>query len=280
MNHSPIPKVAAIHDLSCFGRAALSVVIPILSTMGIQVCPLPTAVFSSHGRFPGYSSLDLTEHLEAIISHWKNLQLEFDAIYSGFLNSPAQIDIFSKFILDFSRKGQLVVIDPVLGDHGKVYGIMPQDMVLRMRQYIRFAHVITPNLTEAALLLNENYSPVISNSEVEEWLIRLADLGPDTVVLTSVPAPDDPQRFTCVAAYERDAQQFWNIRSKRIDADFPGTGDAFTSVLIACLLQGESLESALHRSVHFLEIGISYSYQHASPEPEGILLEHVLRTLE
>ncbi|MCP4397985.1 MAG: pyridoxamine kinase [bacterium] len=280
MNYSPIPRVAAIHDLSCFGRAALSVVIPILSTMGVQVCPLPTAIFSSHGRFPGYSVLDLTEQIEAIITHWKRLDIKFDAIYSGFLNSPAQIDIFSDFILDFSRKGQLVVIDPVFGDHGKVYSVTSQDMVPRMRHYIRLAHVITPNLTEAALLLDESYHPEICDSEVKEWLMRLAEFGPGTVILTSVPASDDPQRYTCVAAYDRDAKQFWKIRSKRIAANFPGTGDAFTSVIIGWLLQGESLESALHRSVRFLEAGITYSFQQSSPEREGILLENVLASLE
>jgi pyridoxine kinase len=248
--------------------------------MGIQVCPLPTAIFSSHGRFPHHSSFDLTEQLQAIIMHWKSLHIKFDAIYSGFLNAPRQIDIFSDFILDFSQEGQLVIIDPVLGDGGKVYGVTAVDMVARMRQYIRLANVITPNLTEAALLLDESYRQTICDSEMKEWLIRLAELGPGIVILTSAPASDAPQEHICVVAYDRDARQFWKIHSKRIAANFPGTGDAFTSMITACLLQGETLERALHRSVRFLETGISYSFQQETPEREGILLENVLASLK
>ncbi|PID58013.1 pyridoxamine kinase [candidate division KSB3 bacterium] len=279
MQHTPVPKIAAIHDLACFGRAALSVVMPILSSMGIQVCPLPTAIFSTHGGFPGYRSLDITAHINAIIAHWKVLQIEFDAIYSGFLSSPAQIDIFSEFILDFSRKDQLIVIDPVLGDHGKLYGVTAQDMLPRMKDYIRLAHLITPNLTEAALLLDEPYSPTISDNTLEEWLIRLTEFGPGRAVVTSVPSSHAPKSRTCVAAYERETQRFWKICSERVNADFPGSGDTFTSVIVGSLVHGEPLECALQRSIDFIERGITYSSQQKTPEREGILVEKFLASL-
>ncbi|MDD3031953.1 MAG: pyridoxamine kinase, partial [Atribacterota bacterium] len=145
----PVQRVAAIHDLSGFGRVSLAVVIPILSTMGIQVCPLPTAVLSTHtGSFKNYKFIDLTTHMTEYIAHWKEINIDFDCIYSGFLGSPQQIDIISHFIDDFAREDTLVVVDPVMGDGGKLYSSMNQNMVREMRKYIQKADLITPNYTE------------------------------------------------------------------------------------------------------------------------------------
>ena len=115
-----VKKVAAIHDLSGMGRVSLTVVIPILSSMGFQVCPLPTAILSNHTQYPDFTFLDLTDEMPRIIAEWKRLEVEFDAIYTGYLGSPRQIQIVSDFIRDFRRKDSLTVIDPVLGDVQKV----------------------------------------------------------------------------------------------------------------------------------------------------------------
>ena len=136
-------KVAAIHDLSGFGRSSLSVVFPILSTMGAQVCSLPTAVLSTHTAYEGYTFVDLTDYMEAFIKHWKSLDIEFDCIYSGFLGSARQINIISKFIDDFSSSKPLVVIDPVMADDGELYSTMDQEMVKNMRALIKKADIIT-----------------------------------------------------------------------------------------------------------------------------------------
>jgi pyridoxine kinase len=275
---TPVPRLAAIHDLSCFGRAALTVVIPILSTMGIQVCPLPTAVLSTHGAFPGYKLIDLTEHLQDLIDHWRTLVIRFDAIYSGFLESVRQIEIVSQFIKDFAHADQLVVIDPVLGDNGKLYGVTGYGMVERMREYIRLADVITPNLTEAALLLDETYQPAMQETEVKDWLLRLADQGPEIVIITSVPVPQAENQIA-VMAYTRNDRRFWKVACEHIPINSPGAGDAFTSVVIGSLLQGDSLPMALDRAVQFLSFAIRTTFGHASPVREGILLEKVLRHL-
>ncbi|MEE4604208.1 MAG: pyridoxamine kinase, partial [Desulfobacteraceae bacterium] len=153
---NPVPRTAAIHDLSGFGRASLTVVIPILSCMGVQVCPLPTAVLSTHtGGFEGFSFKDLTATMEDIVAHWQQLDVDFDAIYSGFLGSPQQEAIVAGFIDTFSRPDQLVLVDPVMGDNGKPYTTMTPEMIRGMRSLIAKADVITPNFTEAAFLLDE-----------------------------------------------------------------------------------------------------------------------------
>ena len=152
---SPVKRVAAIHDLSGFGRASLTVVIPILSTMGVQVCPLPTAVLSTHSKFEDFHFIDLTGEMSDYIRHWKQLGISFDAVYSGFLGSPRQIDIVTDFIDHFSQQDQLVIVDPVLGDNGALYGPLNKDMVTEMQSLIKQADIITPNITEASLLLGK-----------------------------------------------------------------------------------------------------------------------------
>ena len=139
-----VKKVAAIHDLSGMGRVSLTVVIPILSSMGFQVCPLPTAILSNHTQYPDFTFLDLTDEMPRIIAEWKRLEVEFDAIYTGYLGSPRQIQIVSDFIRDFRRKDSLTVIDPVLGDNGKLYSNFNESMVVEMQHLVTHADVITP----------------------------------------------------------------------------------------------------------------------------------------
>jgi pyridoxine kinase len=279
MRKTVVKKVAAVHDLSGFGRSSLAVVIPILSTMGVQVCSLPTALLSTQtGGFEGYYFVDLTEQLEGIIKHWRKLGLEFDCIYSGFLGSPKQVQIIADFIQDFSGNNPLVVIDPVMADDGKLYETMNQEMVVNMRQLIAKANIITPNYTEAAFLLNEKYCEEITTQEIKEWLVRLAEMGPETVIITS--APDcQVRKNTCVMAYNRQDGRFWKVSCVYIPAHYPGTGDAFTSVIVGSLLQGDSLPIALDRGVQFITTAIRASYGHAYPRREGVLLERVLGSL-
>jgi len=274
-----VSRLVAIHDLSGFGRTSLSVVIPILSTMGVQVCSLPTAVLSTHtGGFEGYSFVDLTDSMEEFISHWKKLEIEFDCIYSGFLGSPRQIDIISRFIDDFSANDPLVVVDPVLGDNGKLYDTMDSRMVEKMNELVNKADLITPNFTEAALLLDEPYNPKIDEKEVKDWLVRLSEKGPRVVIITSVPVSPESKN-TSVIAFNREDGRFWKVGCVYFPAHFPGTGDAFTSVIIGSLLQGDSLPVALDRGVQFITAAIRASYGYEYPEREGVLLERVLGNL-
>ncbi|MEQ8156680.1 MAG: pyridoxamine kinase [Clostridiaceae bacterium] len=277
---NPVKRVAAIHDLSGFGRASLTAIIPILSSMGIQVCPFPTAILSTHtGGFEEFTFIDLTDTMEAYFNHWKKEQIEFDCIYSGFLGSPKQIDIISEFISDFKRVDNLVVIDPVMGDNGSLYQTMDHEMVMKMKDLIKNADIITPNFTEAALLLDKPFSRFIKESEIKEWLAELADMGPDIVIITSVIDESQPDN-TNVIAFDKSNNKYWKVSCKYIPAFFPGTGDAFTSVLIGSLLQGDSLPIALDRSVNFITSAIRASYGFTYPQREGVLIEKVLDTLK
>lgn len=273
-----VPRVAAIHDLSGFGRSSLTVIMPILSTMGVQVCPLPTAVLSTHSAFPEYHFHDLTDELNPMIDHWKKLALRFDGIYSGYMGSVKQIDIVRDFIRDFRHSDQLVVVDPVLGDNGKLYRSFSSAMVSEMKELVRDANVITPNLTEAAFLLDEHYTEEITESELKDWSRRLSAFGPKTVIITSAPVTDRRGK-TSVVAYNGTDDRFWKVVCDYMPASYPGTGDAFASVITGSLLQGDSLPIAIDRAVQFISIAVRATFGYNYQPSEGILLEKVLSSL-
>ena len=275
---NPVPRIAAIHGLAGFGRASLSVVVPVLSTMGCQVCPFPTAVLSTHGGFPGYVKVDITDSMQEYMEHWEQLEVRFDAIYSGFLGSPIQIEMVGRFIDAFAEEDQLVVIDTVMGDNGKIYGIIDVEMLEGMKGFVNKANIITPNFTEAAFLLGKEYPKSVSVEEIKEWIHRLGEMGPRRVIITSVPF-GERDNSSSVVAFDRYDGRIWRINCSYVPAYYPGTGDIFTSVIVGSILQGDSLPIALDRAVQFVSIAIRASFGYTTPKQEGVLLERVLDNL-
>ena len=276
MKGVPILRVAAIHDLSGFGRASLTVAIPILATMGIQVCPLPTAVLSSQtSGVDDFTFLDLTDQMGPMMDHWARLGLKFDAVYSGFLGSPDQSELASRCIREFRAPGGIAVVDPVLGDNGKLDPTQTPEMVEAMRRLVKQADIITPNATEAAFLLGEDYRPDISQSGLKDQLLALAAMGPSAVVITS--APSALPGNTATVAY--DGNRFWKVDVPHMNAFYPGTGDSFASVLTGSLLLGDSLPVAVDRAVQFVVLGMRATYGYDTPHRDGVLLERALPAL-
>lgn len=279
MYANKVRKIAAVHDLSGVGRVSLTVVIPILSSMGFQVCPLPTAVLSNHTQYPRFSFLDLTDEMPRIISEWKRLNFQFDAFYTGYLGSSRQIQIVADFIDDFRQPASLVVIDPVLGDNGKLYTNFDGAMVREMQQLITKADVITPNLTELFYLLDRPYKEENTDEELKTYLRHLSEKGPQIVIITSVPVLGDRHK-TSVYAYNRQGNRYWKITCPYLPAHYPGTGDTFTSVITGALMQGDSLPIALDRAAQFILQGIRATFGYEYDNREGILLEKVLHNLD
>jgi pyridoxine kinase len=271
--------VAAIHDLSGFGRCSLTVVIPILSTMGLEVCPLPTAVLSTHTGIEGFRIFDLTDQLPGFIEHWKSQNLGFEAIYSGFLGSARQAGMVSDFIKSFAGPETLVVVDPVMADFGKLYASMSPEMVGEMRALATQAKVITPNITEAAFMLGREVPEGLTESQVKDWLRALADLGPAMPVITSLPLSSRTDR-SYVAAYNREDGRFWLAGRPLVPTQYHGTGDIFSSVLTGSLLQGDSLPIALDRSCQFVATAIQVTFGYSGLDHHEILLERSLGTLQ
>lgn len=272
-------RVAAIHDLSGFGRASLCSIIPTLSAMGVQVCPVPTAILSTHsGDFENYTFQDLTDTIPAYMAHWKQLGLEFDCIYSGFLGSPKQTQIVADIFDDFATEDTLVVVDPVMGDNGDLYSSIPETMIPQMRKLIGKADIIVPNYTEAAMLLGRKMERQQTDEELKEWLRELADLGPGTVMITSAPDMEKPEMMN-VIAYERESGTYWKVASRLLHDYYPGTGDVFASVLIGSLLRGESLPEAIDWAAQFVSQCIKVSSGYDYERRDGVQLERVLPLL-
>ena len=274
------PKtVLAIHDLPGFGRAALSVIVPVLSALGVQTVALPTAVLSTHTQYPSYSFLDLTEEMKHIIAHWEKMNVHFDTFYTGYLGSPQQAQIVEEFIQKFRGENDMVVVDPVLGDNGHLYKGITEEMVTEMRKLIRLADVITPNLTELYYLLDMPFREELTDAELKQALKTLSDQGPAIVIATSVPVSGDP-RSTSVYAYNRFGDRYWKVTCPYLPAHYPGTGDTFTSVITGSLMQGDSLPIALDRATQFILQGIRATFGYEYDNLEGIMLEKVLHNLD
>lgn len=273
-----VRRIAAIHDLSGIGRTSLMAVIPILSTMGFNVCPLPTAILSNHSQYPDFSFLDLTEEMPRIIDQWEKLGVTFDAIYTGYMGSPRQIEIVCGFIERFRTADTLVVVDPVLGDNGHLYSKMTQEMVEEMRRLACRADVLTPNLTEAFALLDRPYKTDCSTEELKDLIAELSEMGPDTVIITGVPVPGQ-SGLTSVIARSKSDLRTWKVTCPYLPAHYPGTGDSFTSVITGSLLQGDSLPIALDRAAQFILQGIRSTFGYRMDNRDGILLERVLPNL-
>ena len=273
-----VRRIAAVHDLSGVGRVSLTVVIPILSTMGFDVCPLPTAILSNHTQYENFTFLDLTDEMPAIIDHWEKLGVDFEAIYTGYLGSPRQIRIVADFIERFRTPDTLVVVDPVLGDNGRLYNKITDEMVSEMRTLAARADVLTPNLTELFALLNEPFRSECTGDELKAAITELTNSGPDTVIITGVPVQGKPN-LTSVIARSRTDGRTRKVTCPYLPAHYPGTGDAFTSVITGSLLQGDSLPIALDRAAQFILQGIRATFGYQTDNREGILLERVLQNL-
>lgn len=274
-----VPRVAAVHDISGFGRCSLTVIMPILSCMGVQVCPIPTAVLSTHsGGFGDMVFDDLTNNMECYIEHWAKLDLSFDCIYTGFLGNEKQIDIVANFCERFrSGEKRQIVVDPVMGDYGKLYKTYTEGMQKKMKHLVEKAHIITPNLTETAFLLGRDYSTApMNDSKIKSTLSALSEMGPEITIITGV--TDDKERSVNVA-YDREQDIYWKVPYVPIPASYPGTGDAFTSVMIGALMQGDSLPMAIERASDFVALAIKMTYGYRTDSREGIMLEKALHSL-
>jgi len=268
-------KVAAIHDISGLGRCSLTVIIPVLSAMGIQVCPVPTAVLSAHTGYGEFVMRDLTDYLNPTLEHYKKLGTEFDCVYSGFLASSEQIDHCLDFFSAYPKA--LKVVDPVMGDNGKSYQTYTPELCARMSELAAVADIITPNLTEAAILLGEKFPEgTLDSATLRSWLVRLSQLGPAIVVITSVPMNAGG---ICTVGYDREKNSFWKVTGEYVPISYSGSGDMFTSVLIGGILGGDSLPIAMDRAASFTQSTIKTTYSYGTPWTDGIMFEPQLYRL-
>ena len=243
-------RVLAIHDISCFGKCSLTVALPIISSTGIECTVLPTAVLSTHtGGFKGFTYRDLTDDIVPILEHWKTLDIGFDSIYTGFLGSFDQIEIVSKIFDELKKKDTLIVVDPVMGDNGELYSIFGKDFPKGMRKLCEKADIIIPNITEAVLLLGEDYVKGPYTEEYIEGLLkRLGEINSKWIILTGVFFGDG--RLGAAAYDSRTGRTAYSFRDL-IPGYYHGTGDVFGSAVVSAMMNGACLGHANEIAVEF-----------------------------
>lgn len=265
-------RVAAVHDISGFGKCSLTVALPVISAAGIEVCPLPTAVLSAHTAVPGdFTCRDLSDDLKPFIDHWEALGLTFDAVYSGYLGSIGQVDTVMNFIDRFKTSDNLIIVDPVMADDGKLYNLFDLNFVKEMRLLCRKADIIVPNITEALLLVGREYAEGPYSKDFIEHLIQeLSSLAPK-VVLTGVNLDDAHIGAAC---YDKATGKTEYFLSPCVPGIYHGSGDVLASSLTAALVRGKSLDRAVKIAVDFTVGSINRTANGTTDHSYGIDFEH------
>lgn len=261
-----IPVCVAIHDLCCYAKSSLTVVIPTLEALGVEVAPLPSALLSTQtDGFDSYYFEHTHQAMVGVLDSWKSLALDFDAIYTGFLGSSMQVHSIEQFIASQrSNHSPLVVIDPVLGDDGKTYGPVDDAMVKAMRSLVCHADVITPNCTEAAILLDRELPSMFTGELALQWAGQLSSMTKASVIITSVQC----EQGSAVAFHHEGKGSLINY--EKLSYSYPGSGDLFASILTGLLLGKESFQTAVEETVRLSTLALQRTHQSGYPRRHGI----------
>ncbi len=272
-------QIIAVHDLSGFGKCSLGVVMPTLAAMGVRACALPTAYLSAHTAFPPCEHavfLDLTAQMEATLAHWDELHARFDGFYSGFLGAPEQMELLERCLSARRKDGFLAMVDPVMGDGGKPYRTYTPQLCDKMAELSTYADVITPNLTEAAILLGEDYDPAPNRKKAADWLHRLSLEGRRSVILTGLSLTSGTLGAGC---FDRTTGAVDFAQAPLAHGVFSGTGDLFASVAFGKLLAGEALPTATQAAVSFVSLAANATLDRGGDPVEGADFEPLLHLL-
>ena len=234
-------RIVSIQDISDIGKCSLTAALPVISAMGIECAVLPTAVLSAHSQFEGFTFRDLTDEMTATAAHWKRLGLRFDAIYTGYLGSPRQVDIVRRFFDDFG-KDAAIIVDPAMADFGRLYSGFDADFPRRMARLCRGADVILPNITEACFLLGAEYREQYDREYIRSLLRGLADLGASVCAITGVSFEEDKLG---VVSYDTVSGEYFSYFRERCPGVFHGTGDLFAAAVAGAMVRGCSIPDAL-----------------------------------
>lgn len=264
-------KIAIINDFSGFGRCSITVALPIISALKVQCCPLPTAIFSNHTGYKSFHVNDYTKYMKTYYKEWEKLDLKFDAIATGFLGSSEQIEIVSDFIKRFKTAETIVLIDPVMGDYGKLYSSYEPALAERMAELVKYADILLPNLTESCILTGEKYEKNHSEESLFHICKTLHEMGPEKIVISGI---EIGEKF---GNYVFDNEKCGRlILSEKIGESRAGTGDVFSSIIAADAVNGVEFEKSIRHAADFIVKTIKKTVEYGIPEEDGICFEEYL----
>ncbi len=267
-----IPRIAAVHDLCGYGKCSLGVAIPVLSSAGCDVCPVPTGLFSSHTAFPGWYMHDTTSILEDYLAAWRGIEVDIDAVYSGFLGAPEQVDIIRKLYETYPQA--LRVVDPVMADHGKVYPTYTPELCQAMADLASDADILTPNLTEAAIILGEEWQGTdIPDEEAHRIIDALVEKGAKHVVLKGILREGESVVRNFVGGVGMETRE---VNNDFLPYMLHGTGDVYASCLLAAVMAGRTLEEAVAFAGDFVHDAMLVSAKQPHFRERGVSFELLL----
>ena len=268
-------KLALIHAVSGFGHSTMSVILPVVSAMGIQGCPLPTAIFSNHTGFADWYKLDFTEHMMPYIQAWDNLNIAFDGIYSGYLGSGAQCQAVLSLVEKHPEAS--FFLDPVMGDHGRLYSAITSEHVTAMKKLVTHAAYLLPNITEACVLTDTPYKEQFSEKELAEISAKLHAMGPAHIVITGLENGDMLSNY--ISEVSENTQHTDMVSMPLAGKSRPGTGDIFGSIVVSGIIKGQPLTQGVQKAAQFISDCIKASDAYGLPVREGTCFELLLPTL-
>ena len=269
-------RIITLQDVSCVGRCSVTVALPIISACGVETAVLPTALLSTHTGFPKFTFMDLTDQITPISDTFKELGMEFDGIYTGYLGSLLQVEIVGKFISDFKRENNFVLVDPAMADNGKLYKGFDMNFAKKMSELCGKADLIIPNLTEASFMLGLEYRENYDEDYIKDLLRRLSELGAPKVALTGISF--EPSTIG-VYYYDSTSDDFFYYTTPRIPKLYHGTGDLFASVSMGCITRGMEIKDALSVACEITYLSMKYTMQDPHARFYGVNFEYAITDL-
>lgn len=279
-------RIALINDLSGFGKCSLTAAIPVISVMGMQACPLPTAILSAQTGFGEYFCDDFTDRMDCITNQWKKMKVSFDGIYSGYLADSLQMEKVQYFLEQFREKDTLYLADPVMGDNGKPYSMFTEAFLQGMKALTLQADVLTPNLTELCLLADVDYEDMVAHRQEEDYLDKIKGVceklltkarRPQTIIVTGIIRTKGDTEYVGNLAVSES--EYFHIENPYTGMGFSGTGDLFASVICGCLVKGLSVREAMEKAAYFLQEAIEEASGEKIPSCHGVHFEKYLSRL-
>ena len=279
-------KIAVINDLSGFGRCSLTAAISAISVMGVQPCPLPTAVLSAQTGYPSYYCDDYTDKMEHFREEWERMGAQFDGIYTGFLASEAQVEHIFRFLDTFYKEDTFLLVDPVMGDEGRVYAMFTDGLLKQMKELAGKADIITPNLTEICLLTDYNFSDIQNMSDTKQMMEKIEQMaqemirkGPKTVVVTGIRFIDEKDKKKKIGNLVVTKQKSQLSAFPYIGGSFSGTGDLFASVIAGGMARGDDIFQIINLAGEFIEQAMKDSVMDQVEANDGVNYEKYLKML-
>ena len=269
-------RVLTVQDISCLGKCSLTIALPVLSVLGSETVILPTAVLSTHTMFKGFTCKDLSDQIEPIKQHWLKEGITFDAIYTGYLGSIAQIDQMKDLFRAFRREGMFVFVDPVMADNGRLYAAFDMAYAEKNKELCAEADIIVPNITEAALMTGMDYRETYDESYILALLSGLRELGARLSVITGVSLEKGK---IGAMGIDRETGETWCYQNRRIDASYHGTGDLFASTFVGELLREKDWKNAMRIAADYTAHTIEVTLKNPKEPWYGVDFETTLPDL-